>query len=194
MRADRHNTVYDSKLDIFERWTGVLAGGLECNRRANSRLFYVIEAKFALWLTPKLLRLMPTLNVLSMKAAGRHAMRSSYTWGRQHLATPPHLCVYPGKSILACGYLWVARGGGIDSLQAYKAGWNWCNPRGGAGQSWGKENPPIGLETKLGQRVCNTAALLCHSVTSSALCPKGIQIHLVLENREQTKACSFTLE
>lgn len=30
-----------------------------------------------------------------------------------------------------------------------------------------RKSPPIGLETKLGQRVCNTAALLSHSVTSS---------------------------
>lgn len=27
-------------------------------------------------------------------------------------------------------------------LQAYKAGWDWCNPQGG-GQSWGEENLPL---------------------------------------------------
>lgn len=142
---------------------------------------------------------MPTLNILSIKAAGRHAMRSNYTWGRQYLATLPHLCVYPGKSILACGYLWVAHGGGIDSLQAYKAGWNWCNPRGEPGSPEGKKIPPPlvsrqnwGSESVTPQLCFLTPLLLL--LEKIVLCPKGIQIHLVLDNREQTKACSFTLE
>ncbi len=46
-------------------------------------------------------------------------------------------------------------------LQAYKAGWDQCNPQG-AGRSWGEENLPWSRD-KTGARVCNTAALLSHS-------------------------------
>lgn len=52
-------------------------------------------------------------------------------------------------------------------------------------QNWGSES--------VTPQLCFLTPLLL-LLEKIVLCPKGIQIHLVLDNREQTKACSFTLE
>lgn len=105
-----------------------------------------------------------TLNILSIKAAGLHTMHTNYTtmWKPvpSHNATP--LCL--SWKIYVC--LWLSLSGTwwrywlrhrfkhTGRLGLMQSTGSWPVLRG--------RKSPIGLETKLGHRVCNTGALLSH--------------------------------
>lgn len=153
---------------------------------------------------------LPVLNTASINSSGLKTMYSNYTtWGKQYLATPPHLYIYPGKSMRACGYLLEARGGSIDSDSASSV-----QGRLGLMQSTGSwtvlrgRKSPIGLKTKLGHQVYNTAALLSHSATlifffsffpfspleKWCYAQKGSRFTRCLKTENRLKAGSFTFE
>lgn len=152
---------------------------------------------------------LPVLNTASINSSGLKTMYSNYTtWGKRYLATPPHRYIYPGKSMGACGYLLEARGGSIDSDSASSV-----QDRLGLMQSTGswtvlrERKSPIGLKTKLGHQVYNTAALLSHSATliffpffpfspleKWCYAQKGSRFTQCLKRKNRLKAGSFTFE
>lgn len=108
----------------------------------------------------------------------------------------------------ACGYLLEARGGSIDSDSASSV-----QGRLGLMQSTGswtvlrERKSPIGLKTKLGHQVYNTAALLSHSATliffpffpfspleKWCYAQKGSRFTQCLKRENRLKAGSFTFE
>lgn len=87
-------------------------------------------------------------------------------------------------------------------LRAYKVRLGLMQPAGSWTVLRGRKSP-IGLKTKLGHGVSNSAALLSlhhffyflsQKKKKKLLCPKGIWSHPVHENREQIEGSGFTLE